>query len=669
VALLSFALIWSVQNFLIRAQFYPLLALQGIVYDRGMTVHARQAAAEGKTGPVVVVPLSAQTFKSQDLRLPPGAVPGQPGEIAFNEATQRAFHARVVDNLRELGARVVVFDLLFDQKRPEFDPTLARALRQHGKVILAALDDRNSSGSGPGSITHDYQFPAADLRDAAAGMGFVSLPQDPDSRVRQFPWWSVGMDPDTAEDVPIPSLGVAAAALYGGANPRTVIQQEVRPRRTFLGTRIQWMPQQEAPTSFITFFGTAGAPAGKASVIPYEEVFTLGGGPAEKERLRAQIRDKIVLIGNAAQIFQDYHFVPVISNGRNAAAPGQDGNSTQKMPGVEIQAHIIQTALGGRYVRQASEAALILLLLTTCLAIAALGRMLNPWPFTAVAVLIFTGLNLGSILLLANREIWMEPVTASAGLAATFFFETVFMYFAERQQRLQVRRQLSRHVGPSVADQLAEDEWPEFCGEAHEISMLFSDLQGFTTISETMSSQETCTLLNAYFGIVFPILDRYEGTLDKLIGDGMMAYFGWPARNPDHAGSAIRCAVDIQNALDAWLSAPENAHLPRLRTRIGIHSGEATIGEIGYGMRVEFTVIGDIVNVASRLEGMNKEFGTRILISEATREAAGEIVPMVFRGAAAVRGKKEPMPVYSVEMESPPQAEAKEPERAVVHAG
>src|SRR4028119_1683320 len=104
--------------------------------------------------------------------------------------------------------------------------------------------------------------------------------------------------------------------------------------------------------------------------------------------------------------------------------------------------------------------------------------------------------------------------------------------------------------------------------------MLFSDLQGFTSLSETMNSQELCAVLNRYFGdVIFPIVDKHAGTTDKLMGDGMMAYFGWPARHRDHAARAIRCALEMQTALEEWKRLPENEGLPPLRTRVGIHTG------------------------------------------------------------------------------------------------
>lgn len=643
VGLCCFGIVWAVQNVLIRMQFYPLLAVQGVVYDRGMSQHAHQMASNRKgAGPVVVVQIRTNTQEAlQDVTLRP---PGSTQPLTFRNH-QRAFHARVVDTLRKLGARVIAIDMLFDQADPETDADFARAIREHGRVVLAALREESNLEEGGRAESDQIYYPEATLRGSAS-MGIVNIPMDPDKTVRRFSWWLPGIDEDTGEDALLPTLGVAAAALYGGVNPRKALETEFRPRGTFLGGRVQWLPDAEnhSRTSYIRFTGPRGFPSGPDSIVAYEDVFRAGEDPNLFASLQRQCRDKIVLIGNSATIAHDYHRVPVLSysirNGRSA---------TQEMPGVEIQAHVIQTALGGRYVHQATDLTQVLLLLATCLLIALMGRLLNPAPLVALTAVLFAVLWGGSIALLAESRIWLEPVTASVGALLTAVGETGFMYFAERGYRLQVRRQLSRHVGPGVADKLAEDEWPELSGESREITMLFSDLQGFTSLSETMSSAEICALLNRYFGVIFPILDRYSGTVDKLMGDGMMAYFGWPIREPNHAWCAVRCAIEIEEELEAWLALPENAGLPRLRTRIGIHTGVATIGEIGTGTRTEFTVIGDIVNVASRLEGMNKDYGTSILISDATYQPIQGKVLGTFRGNATVRGRKEPMPVYSIE--------------------
>ena len=627
-----------------RRQLYPLFSFQGLVYDRAMTGFARDPRK--LTGPVSVVEIREET--GQDPRLNNAApfLPGEKERIRFDEHP-RAFHARVVENLRRLGARVIVFDILFDRDQPRWDRHFAAAMRRHKRVILAATAFSGLENSGLAVKRIASQMPTPDLREAAAAVAMANVPEDVDRVVRRFYWWLPGIDDDTAEDIEIPSLGVAAAALYSGKDPRRAIRDEVRPKGVFLGRPTESMPEGELRTSLINYYGPSGFPSGADSVIAYEDVFDLGRDPQRLAQLRERLRDRIVFIGDASLIQKDHHAAPVSS-----AAAGE--RETRHMPGAEIQAHIAQTALMGRYRRQAPEWARAAMLLLGCMAIAMMGRLILPLPLFAATLILISVLIAASTQYFHIAYVWLEPATASAGMTLTLLLESAFMHFAERRDRLHVKRQLRRHVGPGVADRL--DVQPDLAGESCEITMLFSDLQGFTSISESMSSQEICSLLNRYFGVVFPILFRHGGTLDKLMGDGLMAYFGYPVRQADHAARGLRCALEMQRALKAWQQQPENAELPTLRTRIGIHTGSATVGGIGSGEREEFTVIGDVVNVASRLEGMNKEFGTTVLISEATRQAAGDLVPLYYRGEAAVRGRREPIPVYSVEPPAPLEA-------------
>jgi adenylate cyclase len=644
----AFGLTAGMEYSLNRLQFFPLLQMQGTVYDRAVTEHVRRQENRGGSGlPVVVVPIRETTYSTLEKE----AVPGLPGRTGF-EGYERAFHARLIRNLRRAGAKVIVFDVLMKGERPDVDPLLAAAISARKDVVLAVVNEPVVDAEGRIVGTRSLQYPTAALRPGAAALGLVNILKDTDGIIRGFIWSASGFDEDTAEDIDIPALGAAAAALHAGEDPRTQIASELRPKGTFLKRPVvSWTDEQGQRVSYITFFGSLGRPAGALSVVPYEDVYRLDElTGTDRQKLEDRLDGKVVLVGNTTGTAQDYHDVPVwsprlvdVRAGKRIYVP------TRRMPGVEVQAHIAQTALSGKYFRRASDAAHILLLLATCLVAAVLGRALDPRSFMVVILLSIGGLWVGSMQLLATRGLWLEPVTASAGLVLTALAETAFMHFFERQKRMQVRRQLARHVGPGVADKLAEDEWPEFGGEAREITMLFSDLQGFTSLSETMSSREMCDLLNRYFGVMFPIVHDHGGAVDKLMGDGMMAYFGWTPPHPDHAARTVRCAVEMQKALETWQALPENRELPPLRTRIGIHTGEATIGEIGCGGRAEFTVIGDIVNVAARLESMNKEYGTTILISEATRDAAGEIIPTEFRGVATVRGRREALSVFSVD--------------------
>ncbi len=652
-------LVWAAGEYLL-AREAPLLAnLSGAVYDLGMTEFARPGGqGEAAAGPVAVVQINETSRKrfeqlvledeirSANGEQPRFSLPGVRGAPSFR-LHQRAFHARLVENLRRLGAKVVVFDLLFSDGDP-LDTILAKAIRRHGRVLLAAVNEQQRIEGGRAEQTIDVTMPTAVLREASAGIGMANVKLDADETVRRFRWWFTGLDPDTAEDTEIPSLGVAAAALFTGQSPQKVVRAALRPTGAFDGHRIIWEPDEidrDARVSFIRYFGPAGRPAGPDSVVRYEDVLEAFGptGDADaQDQLRRRVAGRLVFVGSSSAVDQDLHRVPVRTR-------YQARESDQTMPGVETQAAVAQTVMSGLYLRRAGRLPQLALLFGACAVIALIGRLFNPSILLIASLLGVLALVQGSGQMLVRAGWWLDPIPAVLGIGVSALLESVVMFLGERRARLKVKRQLSRHVGPGVAEKLTDDEWPDLAGESVEITMLFSDLQGFTSLSETMNSQEICRLLNSYFGVMFPVLFRHGGTVDKLMGDGMMAYFGWPIRSADHAAAAVRCAVEMQAVLAEWKSRPENHNLPPLRTRVGIHSGLCTVGGIGSGEREEFTVIGDVVNVASRLEGMNKEFGTLILVSDATRSLAGEIAPMTARGQAQVRGRKEPMPVFSVD--------------------
>ncbi len=660
VGLVCALAVMGLERFLIAREVPLLVNLHGVVYDRGMTEYAKAGGlGEKAAGPVVVLEIGETTRKrlkqlaeeDRDLgQAPRHPVPGVKGvpNLRYDE---RGYHARVLENLRRLGAMVVVFDMVFNDD-DRLDEAFAAAIKRHGKVILAATNDQQRVQSGIGEETLNLAYPNPILLEASAGMGMANVLQDADTSIRRFRWWFTGIDPATAEDAYIPALGVAGAAAFGGRDPRTVVKEELMPRSQFLDRPVLALPESRGtvPISYVRYFGEASRPAGPESVIPYEQVFEAFSPTSEKEldkELRRKVAGKLVLIGSNASMEQDFHRVPVRSH---FAARASD----QQMPGVEAQAAISQTALSGNFVRRADGLLELLLLVVACVTTALVGRWLSPGPLVVLAIGFIAALSSIAAWLLVERGLDLNPVPAAIGVGLSVVAESGVMFFTERKERLRVKRQLTRHVGPGVADRLTE--FPELSGEAAEITMLFSDLQGFTSLSETMSSPEICALLNRYFGVMLPIVFKHGGVMDKLMGDGMMAYFGWVPKYEDHAARAVKCSLEIQYALAEWLALPENQGLPLLKTRVGIHSGVCTVGGIGFSEREEFTVIGDVVNVAARLESMNKEYGTLILISESTRDAAvaaaGDFAPMTNRGAAAVRGRKEPMPVYSVDVDT-----------------
>jgi adenylate cyclase len=321
---------------------------------------------------------------------------------------------------------------------------------------------------------------------------------------------------------------------------------------------------------------------------------------------------------------------------------------------VQIHATVADSILSNRFIREA-PAWTRLAGVVVCASAAALLALGLSYRLGATASALLAAAWFGIGLLLFQRGVWLnltEPI-AAAGLA--LFGGTAYRYFVEDREKRKVKRLFGRYVSRDVYERLlAHPEQAELGGERRQMSVLFSDIRGFTSVTENGDPEALVSQLNEYFGRMVDIVFQYRGTVDKFVGDMVMALFGAPLDDERHAEHAVRAAVDMVRELGALNRKWASEGRAQLDIGIGINSGEMIAGNIGSSSIMSYTVIGDNVNLGSRLESLNKDFGTRIIISEATRAllpgSEFEVVPL---GDVVVKGKTRAVAIYAVTVPSP----------------
>ncbi|HEY0886052.1 MAG TPA: adenylate/guanylate cyclase domain-containing protein, partial [Ramlibacter sp.] len=250
--------------------------------------------------------------------------------------------------------------------------------------------------------------------------------------------------------------------------------------------------------------------------------------------------------------------------------------------------------------------------------------------------------------LFAGARWWLPPVGPVAALAAAAAATGLLHFVSVRRRSRRMRGLFAHYVPAEVVAQLVEQPGlVRLGGEVREITVMFTDLAGFTGMSERLSAEQTVEVLTAYFNAMTPIIHRYGGTVDKYIGDAIMAFWGAPLPDAAHAEHAVRAAIEMQAAMERLAGELRERGLPPIEMRIGLHSGPAVVGNVGSDIRFSYTAVGDTVNLAARLEGANKAFGTGILLSDATATRLPPGLPLRVLDIVVVKGKSEPVRVFT----------------------
>ena len=364
----------------------------------------------------------------------------------------------------------------------------------------------------------------------------------------------------------------------------------------------------------------------------------------DEARLKEWFDHKIVIVGSFLADEHDEYNTP-LSQEENL----QSGLSSRNRFGVEVHASIVHTLLSRHYYKNVDERLQTFLVWFAALLTAGIVLLLKPIR-ASIPILVLIGVLISSAIALFDRYSILQPTQIFASLALSYLAETVYFYGVEDRRARRARNTFNRYVGPKVLATVLDTDYKQGTVEKRYATILFSDVQGFTSLAEKIDPKEAVLILNRYLDQMVDIIFEYEGVLDKIMGDGVMAYFNAPSdfALEDHEQKATLCALKMQEKMIDWRKVSEAEGLPPLKIRIGIHSGEVIVGEMGAKKQLGFTVIGDAVNTAARLEPLNKEFGSEILISEAVKNRLDSTILTEYKGELEIRGRKEGIRAYSV---------------------
>jgi adenylate cyclase len=320
-------------------------------------------------------------------------------------------------------------------------------------------------------------------------------------------------------------------------------------------------------------------------------------------------------------------------------------------PGVEIHANLIDNILKDDYFHQSDIAHLMsfVLILFFGLLVGAVLPRLHALSGLVFSLLLLIGYVLGNLWFLFSEKTWTSFVFVLGVILLNWFAVVLFKYFGEEKDKRFIKSAFQQYLSPNVIEQLVNDpSMLKLGGEKRRMTAFFSDVAGFSTISEALTPEELVELLNEYLTVMTDIIMAYDGTVDKFEGDAVIAFFGAPIAYSDHAARACLASLEMQRRLVEMREQWRKAGKHELFVRIGLNTGEMVVGNMGSNYRMDYTMMGDAVNLASRLEGANKTYQTQTLISQFTLEDCADQIEVREVDLIRVVGRREPIRIFEV---------------------
>ncbi len=567
-------------------------------------------------------------------------------------------HGYIVHYLKQAGAKAVVFDILFlepDSSAEEFDEVFADEMRAAGNVYLPflmqdqhepsagstvsppglpepspdilkkatiALDDQTPQPAGTLQTYAGAKLPAPLFAQAAHGLGYINLTPDIDGTTRRLPLLA------QIRDHAFMHITTAVARDILTADHATLLRRELR-----LGPVT--IPLTAEREMVIDWHGTL-----EDRVYPVYPIGAVLRSYTDMQQGKPPLldptlfRDKIVFVATTAAGTYDLRVTPL----------------SPFAPGALIHMSALDNILRHRHLQPVSwwifAASTLILTLATAWAFMLMQSQRVKAAIIGGLAIAYYGLTVHAF---TSHGLWLDLAIPEGALAVSFAAAATVEYLTEGKQRRQLRTVFDKYMAAEVVDEIMRNpEAIRLGGEKKELTVLFSDVAGFTSISEKLAPETLVELLNKYLSAMTDIILRHRGNVNKYLGDGIMAIFGAPRGEPNHASLACFAALDSQSELAKRRAQWKAEGQPDISARIGINSGWLVVGNMGSHARMEYTVMGDTVNLASRLEGANKYYDTLILLGPRTYELAARDVEAREVDRMCVKGKQEPVVVFEL---------------------
>jgi adenylate cyclase len=570
----------------------------------------------------------------------------------------RRYHARVIDYLRSSGATCIAFDVLFMERdaKPMEDSLLIWSTQNAENVIHAIFLEQEN----PEAFLYKMDKPPAgfdaarfvlplpsqavaelgpfdrfdgklmELYNNSAGVGFVNFLPDEDSAIRRMPLFL------NFAGQAYPSFALAVVMQVAGLSNKDIaveLGREVRLGKVGNPDFPSEKPKESREKVLPIPIDTQGRVLinyfGKQKTFRYVSYYDV----LERRLPPETFQDRIILVGTSAAGLADLRPVPFET----------------AFPGVEVHANIIYSILTQEFITQQSQTLSLVVMLIFAMIAGVITMIWSPWLGILFVLLLSGGYIWLTNWIFTDRNAWIPQVQPMLSFGIAFISVMVYRFLSEERQKQLIKGMFVHYASELIVNELIKDPSKlKLGGDKKYATAFFSDIKDFTTVSEKLAPEKLITQLNEYLSAMTDIVLEYGGYLDKYEGDAVVAVFGVPVDQTDHAERACLAALDMQKVLVDLRKKWSAEKRPAFEARIGLNTGEMIAGNIGGKNRFDYTVIGDSVNLASRLEGANKMYGTKIMIGEETYNLAKAKIVARELDFLRVKGKAKPVRVYEV---------------------